>query len=140
MLSLSAERVTTGGCNVDVTTNVTIEVEEPDALVAVSVYVTVPVAEGVNEVDIPVTVPIAGLMLRLVAPVTAQVSVTGEPTTTVGADAVKLVIVGALDAVTVTTTDFVTGPAALLAVRVYVTGPVAAGVTFTDVPVTGPTC
>jgi hypothetical protein len=37
MVLLKAERLTTGGCNVDVTTTTTDEVDEPDELVAVKV-------------------------------------------------------------------------------------------------------
>lgn len=115
---LSADRLTTGGCGVDVTTTTTDEVDEPDELVAVRVYVVVPAAAGVTVVEVPVTVPIPELTLREVAPVTAHVSVTGVPSVTAGADAVKLVIVGALESVTLMVSDFVTGPLALLAVSV----------------------
>jgi hypothetical protein len=103
---------------VDVTTTTTDEVDEPDELVAVRVYVVVPATAGVTVVEVPVTVPIPELTLREVAPVTAHVSVTGVPSVTAGADAVKLVIVGALESVTLMVSDFVTGPLALLAVSV----------------------
>ena len=118
IVPLTADRLTTGGCSVDVTTTTTEEMDEPEELVAVSVYVTVPAAAGVTVVEIPVTVPTPELILREVAPVTAHVSVTGVPAITVGADAVKLVIVGALELVTLMVKDFVTGPLALLAVSV----------------------
>ena len=105
---------------------------------------TVPAAFGVTVVDVPVTIPIAGLMLmvsvRLFASVTDQISVTGAPATTVGAEAVKLLIVGALELVTLMVKDAVTGPAALLAVSVKTFAPVTSGVAFTFVPVTEPTC
>ena len=102
----------------DVTTTTTDEVDDPDELVAVRVYVTVPATAGVTLVEVPATVPTPELILREVAPVTVQASVTGVPTRTVGADAVKLVMVGALELVTLMVNDFVTGPLALLAVSV----------------------
>ena len=37
MVSLSADRLTTGGCSVDVTATTSDEVDEPDELVAVNV-------------------------------------------------------------------------------------------------------
>lgn len=68
---------------------------------------------------VPVTVPTAGLMLIVSAFVTAQVSVTGELTTTDELDAVKLVIVGApVAASTVTVTEAVVVPTEFTAVSV----------------------
>lgn len=66
--------------------------------------------------DVPVTVPGPGLMTRLGEPVTAQLSVLGWPAVTVAGVALKLVMVGALPAITVTLAAV--DPKLLVAVRV----------------------
>jgi len=85
--------------------------------------------------DVPVTAPTPGLMISAGEPVTAQLSVLDCPAVTFAGVAVKLVMVGALPAITVTAA--VADPKLLAAVRVY--DVVADGVTLTDVPVTTPT-
>ena len=52
--------------------------------------------------DVPVTVPIPWLMLSVVAPLTAQLSVVDWPVVTLAGAATKLVIFGRLPTVTLT--------------------------------------
>ena len=93
---------------------VTDAVAEPKAFVAVSVYAVV--AEGVTTTDVPLTAPTVGLMDRLVAPVTAQVSVLGLPAITAAGAAEKLVMTGGLP--TPTVAEAVTEPNVFVAVSV----------------------
>ena len=75
------------------------------------------VVVGLTAMLVPVTVPMVGLMLRLVAPPTAQDNVVLCPVVIIPGVAVKLEIAG-LGAETVTVTEAVVLPAAFVAVRV----------------------
>ena len=66
--------------------------------------------------DVPVTGPTPGLSIRPGEPVTVQLSVLDWPGVTVAGVAVRLVMLGALPAMTVT--EAVAEPKALVAVRV----------------------
>lgn len=90
---------------------------------------------GVTFIDVPPNTPTEGLMTSVGDPVTAQLSVLVWPAVTVAGVAAKLVIVGALPAVTVT--EAVVDPKVFVAVRVY--NCVVDGVTLAEVPVTAPT-
>ena len=112
-----------------------VAVTDPKLLVAVRVKEVV--VKGVTFTDIPVTAPTPGLTLSPVEPVTAQLSTLDCPGLTFAGVAVKLAMLGALPAMTVTETTAVTDPKVFVAVRLY--NCVAAGVTFADVPASVPT-
>ena len=101
-----------------VTVTFAIAVFEPEALVAVRVYVIV--AVGLTLVDplADVEVNVPGVMAMDVAPVVAQFSMLLEPGLMVAGLAVKKLIVGAPAALTVTVAVMVAEPEALVAVRV----------------------
>ncbi len=86
-------------------------------------------------IDVPPTLPPSGVRVRVGEPVTAQLNVTAWPAVTFDGVAVKLVMVGARPAATVTVA--VVDPELLVAFRVYVC--VVEGVTLTHVPLTAPT-
>jgi len=101
-----------------VTVTFAVAVVEPDALVAVSVYVVV--AVGLTLVD-PVAdaeVNVPGVIARLFAPVVTQFSVLLEREVIVLGLAVKELITGLLAVFTVTVSVDVVEPAALVAVSV----------------------
>ena len=76
---------------------VAVAVVEPDAFVAVSVYVVV--CTGVTRTEVPLTVPIPGAMLSEVAPLTDQFRVALCPAEMLEGDAAKLTITGTAEAV-----------------------------------------
>jgi hypothetical protein len=113
-----------------VTVTFAVAVLEPEVLVAVSVYVVV--AVGLTLVD-----PLAeedvndpGVMAMLVAPVVVQLSVLLEPEVMLVGFALKELIAGLFDVLTVTVAVAVVEPAALVAVSVYVV--VAVGLTLVE--------
>jgi hypothetical protein len=103
-----------------VTVTFAVEVVEPAALVAVSVYVVVAVGLTLVEPLADADVNVPGVMAILVAPVAAQLSMLLEPEVILVGLAVKELIVGllAVFSVTVTVTMDVVDPEALVAVNV----------------------
>jgi hypothetical protein len=97
---------------------VSVEVAEPAALVAVSVYVVVAVGLTLVEPLADVDVNVPGVMATLVAPVVTQLSVLLDPELILAGLAVKELTVGLLAAFTVTVSVAVAEPAALVAVSV----------------------
>ncbi len=93
------------------------------------------VAVGLTVTLVPVTAPTLLSILRLAAPAVTQLNVTLSPAAMVGAEAVKLEMVGA--ATTVTVVGWFTDPEALVAVNVYVV--VVVGETVALLPATVPT-
>jgi hypothetical protein len=86
----------------------------PNEFVAVSVYEVV--TDGFTPTDVPVTAPTPELMASDVAPDTVQLSVLVWPGVTFAGAALKLLMTGAVPAVTVTTA--VVDPAVFVAVSV----------------------
>lgn len=95
-----------------------VDVAEPEALVAVSVYVVVAVGLTLVEPLAEVEVNVPGVMARLVAPAVAQLKVLLEPEVILAGLAVKELIVGLPVVLTVTVAEDVAEPAALVAVSV----------------------
>jgi hypothetical protein len=113
-----------------VTVTFAVEVAEPEALVAVSVYVVVAVGLTLVEPLAWVDVNVPGVMATLVAPLVAQLSVLLAPEVTLVGLAVNELIVGLLAEFTVTVSVDVVEPAVLVAVSVYVV--VAVGLTLVE--------
>jgi hypothetical protein len=116
-----------GGVTPAATTTVLDAVTLPLALVAVSTYVVVAAGDTATE-PLPETAPTTGVMLTPVAPPVAQDTVEDWPALMLAGLAKNVEIVGTPAggaAPTVTVTDAVVVPVALLAVRTYVV--VAAG-------------
>jgi hypothetical protein len=107
-----------------------VEVAEPEALVAVSVYVVVAAGLTLVEPLARVDVNVPGVMAMLAAPVVTQLSVLLAPEVMLVGLAVKELIVGLLAAFTVTVTVNMAEPEALVAFSVYVV--VAAGLTLVE--------
>jgi hypothetical protein len=93
------------------------------------------VAFGLTLTEVPVTGPTPGAILRLAAPLTDQLRAEDWRMEICGGLAAKPAMTGGPPTVTVVVA--VREPDGLPAVRVYVV--VAAGVTFTEAPVTEPT-
>jgi hypothetical protein len=74
------------------TVRVVLKLFDPDAFVAVSVYVAV--EEGLTETEVPVTDPMPGAMESEVAPVAFQESVADWPVVMLEGDAEKDEMVG----------------------------------------------
>jgi hypothetical protein len=100
-----------------VTETCAVAVVEPDALVAVRVYVVVAVGFTGSEPLAEVDVKLPGLMAMLVAPVTAQTRLLLDPAVMPVGLAVNDVMTGVADELTVTVVLFVTDPAEFVAVR-----------------------
>ncbi|MGA9671680.1 MAG: hypothetical protein WBQ94_20890, partial [Terracidiphilus sp.] len=114
-----------------VTVTIAVDVVDPAALVAVSVYVVVAVGLTVVDPVADVEVNVPGVMARLVDPDVTQLSVLLVPELMLVGFAVNEVIVGLFPAtVTVTIAVDVVDPAALVAVSVYVV--VAVGLTVVE--------
>jgi hypothetical protein len=100
------------------TVTIAVEVVEPEASLAVSVYVVVAVGLTLVEPFADVDVNVPGVMAILAAPLVVQLSVLLEPESMLAGLAVKELIVGLLPALIVTVCVEVTEPAALVAVSV----------------------
>ncbi|MGA9670566.1 MAG: hypothetical protein WBQ94_15245, partial [Terracidiphilus sp.] len=101
-----------------VTVTIAVDVVDPAALVAVSVYVVVAVGLTVVEPLADVDVNVPGVMAMLVAPVVTQLSVLLEPELMLVGLAVNELIVGWLRGVTVTVSVDMTETEPLVAVSV----------------------
>jgi hypothetical protein len=111
-----------------VTVTFAVAVVEPALFFAVSVYVVVAVGFTLVEPLAEVEVNVPGVMAMLDAPLVAQLSVLLEPEVMLEGLAVNELIVGLLDAVTVTIAVEVIEPVEFVAVSVYVV--VAVGLTL----------
>jgi hypothetical protein len=114
----------------DAMLTVAVAVDEPDALVAFSVYVVFAVGLTFVEPLAAVDVKLPGVMAMLVAPVVAQLSVLLDPEGTLVGLALKEVMVGVPAALIVTVAVDVAEPDELVAVSVYIV--VAVGLTIVE--------
>jgi hypothetical protein len=110
---LAKKAVINGGL-AGTTVAVAVAVDVPKELVAVNTYVVV--VAGLSVTEVPATGPKPGFNIRLGEPVTAQLSVVGNPTVSFAGVAVKPMIVGRIP--TITETVAVTDPKLLVAVKV----------------------
>ena len=97
-----------------------VAVDEPEALVAVNVYVVVAVGLTVVEPLADADVNVPGVMAIVVAPDVTQLSVLLDPELMPAGLAVKELITGFPDVLTLTTAVAVTEPVVFVAVNVYV--------------------